>query len=154
MTNRKQSASQKAASSKKIQELTDQLTDAEYTLVKEKNTMSTDKKNQYYALIEKLSLALKEEKIKNYDQDAKTKAQMIIMLELKRRNEEKDRKITMLEKNSIAVNPKEISKKIKEVNDDVISERLIKSTKRKYDNYIDEWLNERSGIEESAKKKR
>ncbi len=122
------------------QELTEQLEDAEYTLASQKKTMPTNKRNELLELIAKLTLALKEEKIKNYDKDCKDAAQMKIMIELKRRNEEKDRKITILERNSTAIDTKEIQEKIKEINDNVITEKLIQSNKRKYDSYVDEWL--------------
>lgn len=135
----------------RTQELTEELEDAEYTLQTQKRTMSVNKQNELMNLISNLTTALKEEKLKNYDKDCKDAAQLKIMQELKRRNEEKDRKITILERNSAAINTKEIQEKIKIANENVITDKLIKSTKRKYDSYIEEWLD--NNVTPETKKK-
>jgi hypothetical protein len=149
---KKRSSTIQKPNNKRIQELTEEIEATEYTLSKNKHNMTSEKQDQYLQYVAKLTKALKEEKIKNYDLGCKDKAQVGIMLEMKKAIEERNSKITILEKNSSMVDSKEIRKKIKEANDDVVTEKLMKQTKQKYDNYVQQWLNE-CGLNETAKKK-
>ena len=99
----------KSERNKKTEKLEDELTETSYTLATQKNNMPVKKQNELMKLISNLIEALREEKIKNYDKDCKDAAQLKIMHELKRRNEEKDRKITVLERNSSKFDEKEIN---------------------------------------------
>ena len=99
----------KSERNKKTKKLEDELTETSYTLATQKNNMPVKKQNELMKLISNLIEALREEKIKNYDKDCKDAAQLKIMHELKRRNEEKDRKITVLERNSSKFDEKEIN---------------------------------------------
>ncbi len=117
----------------------------------ENGDVTEDERVKLADIVVALTKALNQLKQSNYDYKERSNAQLQIMNKLKQLNEDKDRTIALLSKNkgNELKNNKEILSLVKNVNKDV-SEEFKMATKRKYDNYLNEWL---GSIDEKKNKK-